>query len=128
MVKKKCFLQCRRPRFNPWVGKILWRRKWQPTLVFLPGEFYEQRSLAGYSPWGGKELDTTEPLTLQGFLLVQAIKNLYKVQATWDQSLGMEDPLEKGNATHSSILVQRIPRMEEPSGLQFLGSQRVGPN
>ena len=41
-------------------GKIPWRRKWQPTSVFLPGESHGQRSLAGYSPWGCKELDTTE--------------------------------------------------------------------
>ena len=38
-----------RPRFDPWVGKILWKRKWQPTPVFLPGESHGQRSLAGYS-------------------------------------------------------------------------------
>ena len=44
-------LQCRRHRFNPWVGKIPWRRKWQPTPVFLPGESHGQRSLVGYSPW-----------------------------------------------------------------------------
>ena len=49
-------LKCRRPRFDPWVGKIPWRKEWQPTLVFVPGEFYGQRSLAGYSPWGCKEL------------------------------------------------------------------------
>ena len=42
------------------VGKIPWSRKWQPTPVFLPGEFHGQRSLAGYSPWSRKELDTTE--------------------------------------------------------------------
>ena len=42
------------------VGKIPCRRKWQPTPVFLPGEFHGQRSLAGYSPWGHKELDTIE--------------------------------------------------------------------
>ena len=47
-------------RVNPWVGKIPWRRKGQPTAVFLPGEFHEQRSLVGYSPWGCKGLDTTE--------------------------------------------------------------------
>ena len=41
-------------------GRFLWRRKWQPTPVFLPGEALGQRSLAGYSPWGCKELDTTE--------------------------------------------------------------------
>ena len=40
-----------------------WRREWQPTPVFLPGEYYEQRSLVGYSPWGQEELDTTERLT-----------------------------------------------------------------
>jgi len=45
---------------NLWVGKIPWRRKWQPTLAFLPGEFHEQRSLAGYSPWGPKESDMSE--------------------------------------------------------------------
>ena len=48
--------------FAPWVGKIPWRRKWQPTPVFLPGESHGQRSLAGYSPWGHKESDTTEQL------------------------------------------------------------------
>ena len=49
--------------FDPWVGKFLWRREWQSTPVFLPGEFHGQRSLAGYSPWGHEELDTTERLT-----------------------------------------------------------------
>ena len=43
-------LQCRRPGFDPWVGKIPWRRAWQPTPVFLPGESHGQRSLEGYSP------------------------------------------------------------------------------
>ena len=53
--------QCRRERgFNPWVGKIPWRRKWQPTSTFLPRESHGQRSLAGYGPWGHKELDLTE--------------------------------------------------------------------
>ena len=50
----KILLQCRRPRFDSWVGKIPWRRKWQPTSVFLPGESRGQRSLTGYSPWGHK--------------------------------------------------------------------------
>ena len=47
-------------------------------------------------------------------------------QETWVQSLGQEDPLEEGMATHSSILAWRIPWTEEPSGLQSIGSQRVG--
>ena len=46
--------------FDPWVGKIPWRGEWQPTPVFLPGESHEQRSLAGYSPWGHRESDTTD--------------------------------------------------------------------
>ena len=45
----------RRRWFNPWVGTIPWRRAWQPTPVFLPGESHVQRSLASYSPWGCKE-------------------------------------------------------------------------
>ena len=56
-------LQCRRPRFNPWLGKIPWRREWLPTPVFLPGEFYGQKSLVGYSPWSHKESDMAERLT-----------------------------------------------------------------
>ena len=53
-------LSCRRPRFDPWVRKTLWRMEWLPTPVFLPGEFHGQRSLGGYSPWGCKDSDTTE--------------------------------------------------------------------
>ena len=48
-------LQCRRPGFDPWVGKVPWRGEWQPTPVFLPGKLHGQRSLAGHSPWGRKE-------------------------------------------------------------------------
>ena len=54
---KRVHLQCRRPGFNPWVEKILWRKKWQPTPVFLPAEFHGQMSLVCYSPWGCKELE-----------------------------------------------------------------------
>ena len=49
-------LQCRRRGFDPWVRKILWRRKWQPTPVFLPGKSHGQRSLAGYSSWDHKRV------------------------------------------------------------------------
>ena len=47
-------LRCKRLGFHPWVGKIPWRREWQPTPAFWPGESHGQRSLAGYSPWGCK--------------------------------------------------------------------------
>ena len=52
--------QCKRPkkcRFNPWIGKIHWKRAWQSIPVFLPGESHGQRSVVGYSPWGRKESD-----------------------------------------------------------------------
>ena len=47
-------------RFNPWVGKMPWKRAWQPTQVILPGKSHGQRSLGGYSPGGHKESDMTE--------------------------------------------------------------------
>ena len=50
-------------RFDPWVRKTPWRRKWQPTPVFFPGESFGQRSLVGYTPWGRKESDITEHTT-----------------------------------------------------------------
>ena len=56
-------LQLRRPGFNPWVRKTPCRREWQSTPVFLPRESHGHRSLTSYSPWGCKELDTTEQLT-----------------------------------------------------------------
>ena len=57
MVKN---LQCRRAKFDLWVGKIPWRREWPPTPVLLPGEFHGQRSLVGYSPLGCEHSDMTE--------------------------------------------------------------------
>ena len=53
--------RCRRPRFDPWVGS----RKWQPTVIFLPGKFHRQGSLVGYSPWGCKESNMIEWLRTQ---------------------------------------------------------------
>ena len=53
-LRNRIRLQCRKLRFDPWVRKIPWRRKWQPTPVFLPGESHGKRSLVGYSPQGCK--------------------------------------------------------------------------
>ena len=68
VVKAEQLFRQRRRRkklgFDPWVWKIPWRRKWQPTPVFLLGKFHGQRSLRGYSPWGYKESDMPEQLTL----------------------------------------------------------------
>ena len=64
--------------------------------------------------------------TRRASLEVQMVKNLSAKQDTWVQSLGQEDPLEKGRATHSSVLSWRIPWIEETGGLQSMESQRVG--
>ena len=60
--------------------------------------------------------------------VAQMVKNLPAIQETQVQSLGWEDPLEKGMETHSSVLAWRIPWTEEPGGLQSIGSQRVRHN
>ena len=59
-------------------------------------------------------------------LVAQTVKHLPAMWETWVQSLDLEDPLEKEMATHSSTLAWKIPWMEEPGGLQYMGSQRVG--
>ena len=56
-------------------------------------------------------------------MVAQTVKNLPAIQESWVQSLGWEDPQKKGMATHSSVLAWRIPRTEEPGGLQSMGSQ-----
>ena len=60
--------------------------------------------------------------------MTQTVKRLPAMRETWVRSLGREDPQEKETATHSSTLALRIPWMEEPGGLQSMGSQRVGHN
>ena len=69
---KESACQGRRCGFDPWVGKIPWRRKWQPTPVFLPGKSHRQRSLSGYCPWGDKRVEynlATNPLLSSNPLL-----------------------------------------------------------
>ena len=84
-----------------------------PTPVFLPGELHGQKPLVDYSPWGCKESDMTERLSLslstRASLVSQMVKNPPAMRETWVRSLGWEDPLEEGMATHSSILAWRIP-------------------
>ena len=74
MVLPRAHLQCGGPGFSPWVRKIPWRRKWQPTPVFLPGEFHGQRGLEGYSPWGhkrvGHNIVTEQQQQIQGKRMV----------------------------------------------------------
>ena len=88
-------------RGDPWVRKIPWRRKWQPTPVFLPGESQGRGILVGCRLWGPTESDMTEQLHFHFHAL------------------------EKEMATHSNILAWKIPWTEEPGRLQSMGLQRV---
>ena len=84
LVKNLPAIQERRCRFNPWVGKILWSRKWQPTAVFVPEKFHGQRSLVSHSPKVHKESDTTEHRNI--FLKLAQIKLLhlyYRIIIYW---------------------------------------------
>ena len=73
-----------------------------------------------------RSINDNGPGDCQASLVAQTVKYLPAMQETWVQSPGREDPLEKEMATHSSILVWRIPWTEEPGGLQSRGLQRVG--
>ena len=75
-------LQCGRPGFDPWVGKIPWRRAQQPTPVFFMENLHGQRSLVGYSPWGCKESDRTEWWSNQGLLALHKDNHLTGIQIT----------------------------------------------
>ena len=106
-------MQCRRPGLNPWVGKIPWRREWLSTPVFLPGKSYGQRSLAGYSPWCHKELDTTEWLTYitchsskQGCHSHQRLQPSYM---SWWALRGLRK--EKNTCSLAAIRLQQFPKV-----------------
>ena len=101
------YMKCRRPGFNLWFRKILWRRERQPTPVFLPGKSHGQRYLVGCSPWGVAKSRTRQSDFTFTFHF---------------------HALEKEMATHSSALVWRIPGTAEPGGLPSIGSHRVGHN
>ena len=120
--------------FHPWVRKILWRREWQPTPVFLPGESHGQRAW-----WAGvhrttkgwtrpKRLSTHALEATQSFQAALVVKN--PPANAGDRAAGLTTgwgrSQEEGMATHSSILAWRSPWTEEPHGLQSMGLQRVG--
>ena len=85
LSSKESACKCRSHRFDPWVEKIPWRKKWQPTPVFLPGQFHGQRNLADYSRWGCKESEMTEHphmhRQLYGFYIFHPHNRLVLMQA-----------------------------------------------
>ena len=132
-------------------GHLGLRRQWQPTPVLLPRKPHAWRSLVGCSPWGCKELGTTERLHFHLSLsCIEANGNplwcsclenprdggawwaaVYGVAQSWTQLSDFTFTfhfyaLEKETATHSSVLAWRIPGMGEPGGLPSMGLHRVG--
>ena len=105
---KESACQCmrhKRSRFNPWLGKITWRRKWQPTLVSLPGKFYGQRRLAGCSPRDCKKSNTSEhtPTGIE--------YKLHKTKGFPGSSVGKESACSAGDTGDTGL----IPGLERSS-------------
>ena len=85
--------RCESCELDPWVREISWSRKWQLTLVFLPGKSHGHRSLVGHSLWGGKELDTTKRLSGEGNgtpLQYSCLENPMDGGAWWPAVHGIE--------------------------------------
>ena len=117
----------KRHRFDPWVRKILWRRKWQPTSVFLPREFHEQRSLGGYSPWGGRRVRYN--LVTKQLFPGSSVGKESACNAVYPSSIpvsgrspgeGIGYPLQDSWASLVAQLVKNLPAMWE-TWVRFLG-------
>ena len=92
---KESACQCRRRRshgFDPLVGKVSWRRKWQPTPIFLPGKFHGERSLASCSPWGRKGSDTTEHVPIHAHCLRKQLESESETRSVMSDSLQLYSP------------------------------------
>ena len=134
----------RRPRFYSWVRKIPWRKAWQPSPVFLPGESHGQRNQAGYSPWGHRvehnndqaqhtyqsnhyDPSASLPTSRTWFIIMDwpslialVAKNLHASAGDvrhMDLIPGSGRSPGGGNGNHSSPLAWKIPWTEEPGGL-----------
>ena len=97
-------------QFDPWVWKIPWRRSWQPTPAFVPGESPGERNLAGYSPWGCKKSDVTEQLTLSLLLhLAWKMKALsyYRANSWYEQHFQWAPCLLISDLTDNELRVRR---------------------
>ena len=104
--------RCRRCGFGPWVGKVPWSRKWQPTPVFMPRRSHGQRSLVGYSPWGRKESDTTEHACMRVHFIFIALTDLQPSEGAQEitiSSIGVGRYARAHNVILSMILLTDKP-------------------
>ena len=130
--------ETRRHGFDLWVGKVPWRRKWQLTPVFLPGESHGQRSLEGYSPWVYKESDTIEHTCihrlhlcsgLHPYLLEDFVPPMRSpiLSATFPLLLSFSSPLTCWSCRFISCFTNKGTGGKE-AGVQKLTKQGVCPN
>ena len=127
-VVKESYCQgrsCRRHQFDPWVQKIPWRRKWQPTPVFLPGEPHGQKGLVGYSPWCCKESDRTEHTCVSQYYKVGSWLNCgcgttdMEGQLKWSHSV-VSDSLQRHGLQPTRLLYpQDSPGKNTGVGFHF---------
>ena len=92
--------RCRRHGFKPWVGKIPWRRKWQPTPQFLTGKSPGQRNLVDYSPQSCKGWDTTEEVSMQTLSTLRGVPDAHRVQRL---PTGLLSPLTPSQLRHEKL-------------------------
>ena len=112
-VVKESTCQCRRHGFNPCIRKTPWRRKWQPTPVFLPGKSHRQRSLVGCSPWGCKESDTTKRLSTHTCKLPMAALEIFLQERISFSSENLQDQLQHSRQGHLLRQPQTTTSMAE---------------
>ena len=116
----------KRHRFTPWVRKVPWRRAWQPTPVFLPGDSHGQRSLEGCSPWGRRELGTMERLsssrTIQWPSAWRQGTLVLCVQTT-QQLCTLRPPQVSASPTEALSILSRNLTLKETGSLQWAPSR-----
>ena len=107
--------RCKRLGFNPWLGKIPWSRKWQPTPVFLPGKCHGQKNVAGYSSWGhraGTRLSDWAPTVDYNVVLVSAVHKYTNPLSSGLSHIGHHRALSSSpyaiSALHSSLCLNSI--------------------
>ena len=106
--------------FDPWIGKIPWRRERQPTPVFLSGKFHGQRNLVDYSPWVHKDLDATEQLT---YYLGIKVRQSYIIEYRYIKIYKKYRPI-----TQMSIHIKILSKMTKPNHTVYLNAHTPLPS
>ena len=114
--------QCRRCIFDPWVGKIPWRRKWQLASVFLPGKSHGRRSLASHSPWGSKSQTRLSNWTTETCVIYFTIKKFERKIAARNGDSELALCVEPARSTsHLAFPLGQVPEAHPTASCKFIG-------